>query len=181
MVEAFVKALPQIVSHQEMVNHIRNVAENVAKDQVNQSNEATLASVARRMWSEAEPEVTATVTSLVEQSRKTLDRAFKQIPTPPWETQTFRVEPQLTAQWITTLEKGDVFEFRPLVQCGLYQTPRIFDQKVIGPDKKNVSELDVSKVKVGGPPKRFHVKKPGEYHFIVFNHVRDIPRTLGIQ
>ena len=49
LVGAFVEALPQIVSHQEIIEHIRGVAENVIREQLPAREKSDVQEIAQRM------------------------------------------------------------------------------------------------------------------------------------
>ena len=68
LVDAFVEGLPQIVAHPEFVSHIRNVTRNSLEAARENESRPQADQIARRIWSEAEPEVTSAVASLVAES-----------------------------------------------------------------------------------------------------------------
>ena len=129
LVDAFVEGLPQIVAHPEFVSHIRNVTRNSLEAARENESRSQADQIARRIWSEAEPEVTSAVASLVAESEKSVMRALTRV-TPEFTMTRVDIEPYSNERWEFYLEQGEVMEYRPANRSGMAAV----SISVIGPD-----------------------------------------------
>jgi len=109
LAEAFVRNLPQIISHPEVLAHLREVAKAAVRDNESLLSEGDVETIVRRMWSEAEPEISRTLTTLVADSRDMVQRVFiKQ--TPDFRHEEVNVKPFSREIFTLTMDAGDLLE-----------------------------------------------------------------------
>ena len=155
LAEGLLQSMTEVVKHPEMQAHLREAVSDQLKEAQPGESTADHIGVGRRIWGQAEPEVTRAFTTLVTESQKIGERVLREVGE-DYERKKLRLNAGERKTFELHLKNGDSVKFRPRGNA------TNFHIIAASPDGTQLSRAGSEHL--GGVPRMFLANQDGCYY-----------------